>query len=148
MYCNFCYVQFGLLCQSSVFMPISLYKDQIACYILYDQEVLIHFYIVTYYIKWVKTSWAHSNEWRYPGLYLPCYLGSLSDRFINNVRRKGQCMMVSILDGNSRIGAHVRSNLCYLICLRYLIRSRAVTNRIFFSPKRSIFLHACAKFSN
>ena len=62
MHCNFCYVQLGLLCQSSVFMTISLYKDQIACYILYDQEVLIHFYIVTYYIKWVKTSWTHSKE--------------------------------------------------------------------------------------
>ena len=31
-----------------------------------------------------------------------------------------------ILDGNSEIGAHVRSNLCYLICLRHLIRPRAV----------------------
>ena len=39
---------------------------------------------------------------------------------------------VHILDGNSEIGAHVRSNLCYFICLRHLIRSRAVTYRIFF----------------
>ena len=31
--------------------------------------------------------------------------------------------MVLILDGNSVIGAHVRSNLCYLICVRRLIRS-------------------------
>ena len=36
-----------------------------------------------------------------------------------------------ILDGNSEVCAHVRSNLCYLICLRQLIRSRAATNRIF-----------------
>ena len=32
------------------------------------------------------------------------------------------------LDGNSEIGVYVRSNLCYLICLRHLIISRAVTN--------------------
>ena len=38
------------------------------------------------------------------------------------------------LDGNPEIGAHVRSNLCYLICLRHLIRSRAVT-RYFLSEK-------------
>ena len=43
--------------------------------------------------------------------------------------------MVLILDGNLEIGVHcsvhVRSNLCHLICLRHLIRSRAVTNLIF-----------------
>ena len=36
-----------------------------------------------------------------------------------------------ILDDNSEIGAYVRSNLCYLICLRHLIRSRAVKNQVF-----------------
>ena len=50
--------------------------------------------------------------------------------------------MVLIIDGNAEIGAQVGSNLCYLICLKHLIISRAVTNRIF-SPKRTIFLHAC-----
>ena len=50
------------------------------------------------------------------------------------------------LDGNSEIGAHVRSNLCYLTCFRHLISSRAVTNR-FFSPKRPLYLYACAKRS-
>ena len=34
-----------------------------------------------------------------------------------------------------KIGAHIRSNLCYLICLRQWIRSRAVKSRIFFSEK-------------
>ena len=29
--------------------------------------------------------------------------------------------MVVILDSNSKLGAHARSNLCYLICLRHLI---------------------------
>ena len=32
--------------------------------------------------------------------------------------------MVLILDGNSEMGAHVRSNLCYLISFRHLIRLR------------------------
>ena len=37
-----------------------------------------------------------------------------------------------IWDGNSEMVAHVRSNLGYLIWLRCGIRSRLVTNRIFF----------------
>ena len=40
-----------------------------------------------------------------------------------------------VLDGISEKGAHVMSNLRYLICLRHLIGTRVVTNRIFFSPK-------------
>ena len=46
--------------------------------------------------------------------------------------------MVLIIDGNSEKGAHVRSNLSYLICLRHLNRPRAVTNRIF-SLRKDIF---------
>ena len=54
--------------------------------------------------------------------------------------------MVLILDGNSEKRMHVRSNLCYLNCVRHSIRSRAVTNLIFFQ-ERPIFLHAmCSKF--
>ena len=53
---------------------------------------------------------------------------------------------VFILDGNFTIGAHVRSNLSYLICLGRLIRPRLVS-RWMFSPKRTIFLHACAPCS-
>ena len=34
-------------------------------------------------------------------------------------------------DGNSEVVTHFMSNLCYLICVRHLIRSRIVTNRIF-----------------
>ena len=30
-------------------------------HLLYVQEVAAHFMIVTYYIKWVTTSWTHSN---------------------------------------------------------------------------------------
>ena len=47
--------------------------------------------------------------------------------------------MVRLLDGDSEKGEHVRSNLCYLICLRHLIGLRAVTNRIFIFP----IFHAC-----
>ena len=43
-----------------------------------------------------------------------------------------QCMVL-MLDGNSEIGAHVKKNLCYLICLRHL--NRIVTNRIFILRK-------------
>ena len=41
-------------------------------------------------------------------------------------------VMVIILDVNPEIDARVRNNLLYLICLRHLIRSRAVTNKIVF----------------
>ena len=40
-------------------------------------------------------------------------------------------IMVLILDDNSEIGALVKSNIRYVICLWYLIKS-TVTNRIFF----------------
>ena len=50
--------------------------------------------------------------------------------------------MVLISDGNSDIGAHVRSNSCFFICLKSLIKARAVTNHIC-STKITIFLHAC-----
>jgi len=48
-------------------------------------------------------------------------------------------IMVLILDGNSEIGAHVRSKPCYLICLRHLIRSKAVSKRIFSISKNTYF---------
>ena len=47
-----------------------------------------------------------------------------------------------ILDGNSEIGGHVRSNLFYLTCLRHLIKSRAVTNRIFCPKDLFSFMRA------
>ena len=53
--------------------------------------------------------------------------------------------MVLKLYGNSEIGVHVRSNLCYLIYLRHFIGSRTGTNRIF-PGKKTFFLHACATF--
>ena len=43
--------------------------------------------------------------------------------------------MLLILDGNSEISAHVRSNFWYLISLRHLIRSSEVKNPIFFFRK-------------
>ena len=48
--------------------------------------------------------------------------------------------MVLILDGRSEMGAHVRSNLCNLICVRHLVRSGAVKNLIFFSENTYFLL--------
>ena len=42
-------------------------------------------------------------------------------------------LMILILDGFSKLGGRVRSNICYLICVRHPFRSRVVTHRIFFS---------------
>ena len=38
--------------------------------------------------------------------------------------------MVLILDGKSEIGVHIMSNLCYLVSLRHLIRSRTNSKSI------------------
>ena len=67
------------------------------------------FYIVICCIKLGKTSWTYTKE-----------------------QRRLSIKLLLILDGNSEIGAHVRSNLDYLIFLKHLFRSRAVTNLIFF----------------
>ena len=56
-------------------------------------------------------------------------------------RKKSDKNIVLILDGKSEIGPHVGSNLCYLICIRHLIRSKAVINLIFFFSKKA-FLHS------
>ena len=53
-------------------------------------------------------------------------------------------LMVLMLDGYLEMDAHVRSDLCYLICSKHLFRSRAVTNLIFFLQMRPIFVHMCA----
>ena len=49
------------------------------------------------------------------------------------------CTMVLLLYGNTELGAHVKSNFSYLICIGYSIRSIAVTGRICLSPERPIF---------
>ena len=54
--------------------------------------------------------------------------------------RKRQKNSVLILDGNSEIVAHTRSNICYLSCIRHLVRLRETKNWIFFSTKSSIIL--------
>ena len=55
--------------------------------------------------------------------------------------------MVLILVVNSVIGAHLWSDLGYLICLRYWVKSGAVAYLISFLQKRPIFLHTWATCS-
>ena len=62
-------------------------------------------------------------------------------RYINKI---SWGFMVLTLDGNSEMGAHVFSAISViLICLRHLITSRAVTNRIFFSKKN--YFSSCVR---
>ena len=63
------------------------------------------------------------------------YLLKLSYKSIREIKKK-----TFILDGNSGIGAHIMGNICYLICSRHLIGSRAVTEQF---SKKPIYLHAC-----
>ena len=53
-------------------------------------------------------------------------------------RRKGETMVL-IIDGESEFGTHVNRIICHLICLRHLMRSRAVTNLILFIRKDQFF---------
>ena len=55
--------------------------------------------------------------------------------FLSDCQRKICLSQVLMLDGNSELVAYVNRNICYLICLRHLIRSREVTNGIFSSEK-------------
>ena len=50
------------------------------------------------------------------------------------------------LNGNSVIGVHVRTNICYRTCFRHSIRAISDTKWVFFSPKRSIFLCVRASY--
>ena len=52
-----------------------------------------------------------------------------------NLFSKSAPFLVLISHGYAEISAHARMNLCYLIYLRHLIRSRAVTNRIYLLRK-------------
>ena len=65
------------------------------------------------------------SRWKQLGLFAgkSVQVRSSSERSIE--------VMVLILDGSLEIDAHVRSNLCYLIYLKHLIRSRGITNWIF-----------------
>ena len=68
-----------------------------------------------------------------------CYLQKVN-QFL--VPRQTYRMNPWILDGNSKIVAQVRINLCYLICLRRLIKSRAVTNISFLRKELFSVIHA------
>ena len=54
-------------------------------------------------------------------------------------------VMVLIGDGNSEIGANVRIDHCYMICLRDLIMSRAVTRADLFFLQKDLFSFMCAQ---
>ena len=42
---------------------------------------------------------------------------------------KGVFIVLVVLESNSEIGEQVRNNICYLICLRHLIRSREIKKK-------------------
>ena len=55
--------------------------------------------------------------------------------------------MVLLIDGNSYVGAHVMRYIWYFTGLRHLIEGSHKLD-FFLTPKRPIFLHACATFSD
>ena len=73
-----------------------------------------------------RTQGMQNYLWSYPNI-------TFSSSNIFNI-----WFMVLKLYGNSEIGAHIMSNLCYLTWLSHLIRSRAVTYLLFF-PEKTYF---------
>ena len=49
-----------------------------------------------------------------------------------------------LYDMVTQIDAHVRNNLCYLICIMHLVSLGAVENRFFKYPQKLLFFHPCA----
>ena len=69
-----------------------------------------------YYLSGLPSSGTRMNYWN---------IGKMT----SETRRRVNSMVL-MFDGNSELGAHVRSTNCCLICLRHLIRTRTVTNYI------------------
>ena len=82
-------------------------------------------------------------------LLLNCTRDARLSRSIIDLESNIVPAMVLILDGNSEMGAHVRRNLCYLMCLMHLIRLRADTILISFfrSPKSHFYSFMRASMS-
>ena len=108
---------------------------------------LVPFYIDKLLGKTVSSSWIRQISFlelrcRIIRYYPVIPVGNKNSYIISGADKKNQVsvcgLMVLILDGNCEIGAHVRSNLCYLTYLRTLISSRVGTNRIFLSEKTYI----------
>ena len=59
---------------------------------------------------------------------------------VSKVNGRTTYTMVPILDGNSEICAHVRSNLCYLICLRHFFLYREQSQIGFICVEKTYFL--------
>jgi len=81
-----------------------------------------------YYLTW--SEWTNKNTLFFIYTKRPIHCDQFSLDVYN---------MVLILDGNSEMGAHVRSNLCYLISFRHLIRLREYV----FIRKGFFFVHTC-----
>ena len=80
----------------------------------------------------------HLLLWRLNQIHIPDYASALCRAL---VMYAPFCRTtVLILDGNSELRAHVRSNICYLICIRNINRSKAVAYRIFFYRKSQFLL--------
>ena len=88
------------------------------------------------FLSFFRLLWLFS-VFLYLFLSLPIFLSTLSS-FSFPMSSTSVSNMVLILDSNSEIGVHVRYDNDYLIYLRHLFKSGAVTSHIFFSL--SVFL--------
>ena len=124
---------------------------------LFVQEV--HFFLVNGCSKMDKTSWTYGIKSVDIHLILHGSMHIHKDntlhvvfiRYCSNELKRfiSFCYIIAMVfkyDGSSNKCAQLWSDLGYLICLRQLIRSRAITYLTFFQ-KRAIFLHTCAACS-
>ena len=99
---------------------------------------MIHIIIIMVLLTLMHNQEEKREQWKKKRNFSALWqLGSLSLYLFYH--RKLTKLMVLTLDGNSTIGSHLMSNLCYLICLWHLTISRVVT--------KPFFLHACSMCS-
>ena len=108
--------------------------------------VFIHVWIVNMLQEIKKNQVCKKDFFRNINLFEPLFICLLHILYcrgfiksLNRTRKKiAHVFLVLPLAGNSEIGAHVRSNLCELICERHLSGSRGVRNKISFSLRKEL----------
>ena len=91
-------------------------------------------------IKWQRVRGKHSSPYIFVVAFLVIFITDYSPGNLYWLTLATLYRVAVTSYGNSEIGAHERSNFCYLIRLRHLIRSRSVTNRVVMLRK-DLFYH-------
>ena len=108
---------------------------------LYIHLICVYRIPVSPKLTWIF--WQIHNNCKLPSAFLLMIYYLFADHQIGSSQlSRLSRILVLLLDCYAEIGALIRCIPCQLICARHLLRSRAVTHRIFFSEMTYIFRHA------